>query len=87
MIPEYADRCRAALVKLSNYFNGNKSQIAAACGVSRNSVTYWFRKGYIGRGSAMLIDANPKIPMSKEELRPDIHVWRIYRKPELKQDA
>lgn len=84
MLPEYAEPCKQALTRLLQFFNGNKSQLAAACGVSRNCVSFWFAKGYIGKYSAMIIDMDPMIPMSKEELRPDIRVWSAYKQPERK---
>ena len=84
MLSQYAHPCKQALDKLLAYFNGNKSQMAAACGVSRNAVSFWFSKGYIGRTSAMTIDADPTVPMSKEELRPDIKYWGAYKQPKPK---
>lgn len=80
---KYKAQCEQALNELLAYYGGNKSQMAAACGVTRNAVSFWFTKRYIGRDSAIVIDLNPNIPFTKEQLRPDIKVWSIYRQPEL----
>lgn len=80
---KYAAQCEKALNELLDYFGGNKSQMAAACGVTRNCVSFWFSKKHIGRETALAIDMNPHIPFTKEQLRPDIKVWSIYRQPAL----
>lgn len=79
MHPRYINPCKDALNKLLDHFAGNKSQLAHACGVSRNCVSFWFSKGYVGRETALAIDADPSIPMTKEELRPDIKRWDAYK--------
>lgn len=79
--PTYKEQCTAALYKLLDHFAGNKAQLAASVGVSRNAVSFWFSKGLVGRESAMLIDKDKTIPMSKEELRPDIKAWDAYQQP------
>ena len=79
--PEYLELTRPALERLLVLCGGNKTQLAAVCKVSRNAVSTWFNKGYVGRSAAMRIDADPTIPMTKEELRPDVRVWSIYKQP------
>lgn len=79
MHPLYAEDCKEALDKLLAWVGGNKSQLASLCGVTRNTVTFWFSKGYIGRDSAMVLGANPNVPFTKEQLRPDIKCWSIYK--------
>lgn len=78
---EYKTACRKALNELLAYFGGNKSQLAAATGVTRNTVSFWFTRGKIGRSTAMAVHDNPSIPFTREQLRPDIKVWSIYRQP------
>jgi hypothetical protein len=80
----YRPAAKEALDALLAYFGGNKSQLAAACGVTRNTVSFWFSKQYIGRDSAMVIDGREDIPFGKEFLRPDIKVWSVYKQPATK---
>ena len=76
---DYKPACRKALNDLLAYFGGNKSQLAAAVGVTRNTVSFWFTRGQIGRSSAMTVHKSKSIPFTREQLRPDIKVWDIYK--------
>ncbi len=77
----YRPAAKKALDELLIFFGGNKSQLAKACGVTRNTVSFWFAKQYLGRDSAMVIDGRSDIPFTKEQLRPDIKVWSAYKHP------
>ena len=79
MHPLYANDCKKGLEKLLAWAGGNKTQLAKVCGVTRNTVSFWFSKGYIGRDSAAVVGSNPNIPITKEELRPDIKHWDHYK--------
>lgn len=81
MHPNYSVACKAALNELIAWTGGNKSQLARVCGVTRNAVSFWVSKGYIGRETAMAIDADKAIPFTKEQLRPDIKFWTVYKAP------
>ena len=78
---DYGPLCHEAFLKLVDWFGGNKAQLARTIGVSRNVISKWTGKRRIGRLGAMLVDAHPDIPFTKEQLRPDIKMWDCYKKP------
>lgn len=78
---DYKKACRLALTDLLAYYGGNKTQMAVATGVTRNAVSFWFTRGKIGRGTAMVVHKDPTIPFTREQLRPDIKVWSVYKQP------
>jgi hypothetical protein len=43
--------------------------------MSRNTVSYWFTRGQIGRVAAKKFGSMKAIPFTKEQLRPDIKDW------------
>ena len=71
----YDELRRKALDDLLSYYGDNKTQLALAFGVSRNAISYWFTRGRIGRRSAELLDSMDT-PFTKEQLRPDIKIWK-----------
>ena len=58
-------------------FDFNKSDIASACGVERQTVYHWFRRGRISATAAMRLESHEKLEglITKEEMRPDVSEW------------
>lgn len=62
---------KSALDKLLAKFGGSKNELSRSTGFSRNSVSFWFSKGYMGRRAAeTLVGKGYKL----EELRPDLFI-------------
>lgn len=74
----YQKQCRKKLDQLLAFFNNNKLQMATKLNVSRTLVFAACRQGYVGRRIALAVDLDPSIPMTKEDLRPDIKAWEAY---------
>jgi hypothetical protein len=67
-------QCQTALDLLLAHF-GSKAEMARQAKMSRNTVSYWFTRGQIGRVAAKKYGSMKTIPFTKEELRPDIKDW------------
>lgn len=65
---------KAALDKFLNHakFGGNKNKMASELGFTRNAVSFWFSKGYMGHMAAMKISSDPNSGFTMRDLRPDI---------------
>lgn len=59
-----------ALYTLLPRFDNNKNKMARELGFARNTVSFWFSKGYLGRNAAKKISTDLKIPL--RDLRPDL---------------
>ena len=59
-----------ALFGLLEECNMNKYEMARMFGVSRNTVSWWFTRGYIGRKAARDMDRLGMFSM--KEMRPDL---------------
>jgi hypothetical protein len=66
--------CRKALDLLLAHF-GTKAEMARQARMSRNTVSYWFTRGQIGRVAAKKFGSMKTLPFTKEQLRPDIANW------------
>lgn len=54
-------------------FQGNKNKMASELGFTRNAVSFWFSKGYMGHQAAVKIAERKDLPFGLNDLRPDIH--------------
>jgi len=77
MIDTVDKQKKEALGRLWRCFDFNKSELAKACGVDRNTVYRWFSRGYISATCAIRIESHPNVAgnVTKEELRPDVQEW------------
>jgi transposase len=68
---------KTALGVLWKCFNFNKSDMAKAAGVERQTVYNWFRRGRISATAALRLEHHSKVMLiiSKEEMRPDVTEW------------
>lgn len=66
--------CRKSLDMLLTHF-GTKAEMARQVKMSRNTVSYWFTRGQVGRVAAKKFGSMKTIPFTKEQLRPDIMDW------------
>lgn len=66
--------CRKALDLLLAHF-GTKAEMARQAKMSRNTVSYWFTRGQVGRMAAKKFGSMKHLPFTKEQLRPDIANW------------
>lgn len=73
--PAHAATAADALQTLYMHFGQNKRQMAKGLGVTEAVVHYYFRRGYVGKAIAKVIDDRKDIPITKEQLRPDISSW------------
>lgn len=67
-------KCQKAMDLLLAHL-GSKAEMARQAKMSRNTVSYWFTRGQIGRVAAKKFGSMKAIPFTKEELRPDIVDW------------
>ena len=67
-------KCQNALDQLLAHF-GTKAEMARQAKMSRNTVSYWFTRGQIGRVAAKRFGSMKSLPFTKEQLRPDIGNW------------
>lgn len=72
---QYRLQQKASVEKLLSYFNGNKTAMARAIGLHPQNGPQWVRLGRVSREAARRFDADPAIPLTKEELRPDVLTW------------
>ena len=70
--PQALALTKAALNKLLEENGGSKNELARVTGFSRNSVSFWFSKGYIGRRAAEQLVQSKQYTL--KELRPDLFV-------------
>ena len=61
--------CTAALNRIDRRY-ASRNIMARELGVSRNTVTYWFTKGFIGHAAAVRMHQAGILPL--EESRPDL---------------
>jgi hypothetical protein len=73
-IKPFKVECRQALELLLAHF-GSKAEMARQAKMSRNTVSYWFTRGQIGRVAAKKYGSMRTVPFTKEQLRPDIANW------------
>lgn len=73
-IKPFKVECRKALDMLLAHF-GTKAEMARQAKMSRNTVSYWFTRGQVGRVAAKKFGAMKTPPFTKEQLRPDIKDW------------
>ena len=68
---------KQALGVLWKCFNFNKSDLAEAVGVERQTVYNWFRRGRISATAALRLEHHDKVKgvITKEEMRPDVNEW------------
>ena len=68
---------RRALGVLWKCFKFNKSSIALAAGVKRQTVYNWFRRGRISTTAAKKLEQHilVKCVITKEQMRPDFTEW------------
>lgn len=71
------DKQKQALGVIWRCFEFNKSEIAKACGVNRQTVYHWFRRGRISATAAIALESHEKVKgvITKEEMRPDVNEW------------
>ncbi len=71
------DKQKQALGVIWRCFEFNKSEIAKACGVNRQTVYHWFRRGRISATAAITLESHEKVKgvIKKEEMRPDVNEW------------
>jgi hypothetical protein len=73
-IKPFKAECRKALELLLVHF-GTKAEMARQAKMSRNTVSYWFTRGQVGRVAAKKFGSMKALPFTKEQLRPDIGNW------------
>jgi len=73
-IKPFKAECRQALELLLVHF-GTKAEMARQAKMSRNTVSYWFTRGQVGRVAAKKFGSMKALPFTKEQLRPDIANW------------
>ena len=58
-------------------FNFNKSDLAEAAGVERQTVYNWFRRGRVSAIAALRLESHELVKgiKTKEEMRPDVKKW------------
>lgn len=68
---------RQALGVIWRCFKFNKSDIAKACDVNRQTVYHWFRRGRISATAAIKLESHDAVKgvITKEEMRPDVQEW------------
>lgn len=74
---EIVEQHRKSLGVIWRCFDFNKSDIATACGVERQTVYQWFRRGKISATAAIKLESHEKVKgvITKEEMRPDVTEW------------
>jgi hypothetical protein len=73
-VKPFKAECRQALELLLAHF-GTKAEMARQAKMSRNTISYWFTRGQIGRVAAKKFGTMRAVPFTKEQLRPDIANW------------
>ena len=73
-IKPFKAECQHALELLLVHF-GSKAEMARQAKMSRNTVSYWFTRGQVGRVAAKKFGSMKALPFTKEQLRPDIANW------------
>ena len=75
--PEVKEQHRKALGTVWRCFDFNKSDIARALGVERQTVYLWFSRGKISATAAIKLEQHEKVKgvITKEEMRPDVKEW------------
>ena len=68
---------KIALGVLWKCFKFNKSSIALAAGVKRQTVYNWFRRGRISETAAVKLEQHILVEgiITKEQMRPDVAEW------------
>lgn len=62
---------------IETHFGGNKNRMSRELGFTRNAVSFWFSKGYIGSQAALTIERGlTPMLMTMEQVRPDIALRR-----------
>lgn len=72
---DYEARCREALEILIDWANGSMSQLGKVAGYSTPTVMYWVKTGRVSKSGAVRIAEFPGVPLTKEQIRPDIKIW------------
>lgn len=75
--PEIKEQHRKALGVVWRCFDFNKTRMAEACGVNRQTVYQWFRRGKISATAAIKLENHEKVKgvITKEQMRPDVNEW------------
>jgi len=73
-VKPFKAECRQALDQLLVHF-GTKAEMARQAKMSRNTISYWFTRGQVGRVAAKKFGSMKALPFTKEQLRPDIVNW------------
>jgi DNA-binding transcriptional regulator YdaS (Cro superfamily) len=75
--PEIKEQHRKALGVVWRCFGFNKTRMAEACGVNRQTVYQWFRRGKISATAAIKLENHDKVKgvITKEQMRPDVNEW------------
>ena len=68
--PDKRSLAEEALEKLLVKYDGNKNRMARELGFARNTISFWFSKGYIGRTAARKIAGGGELRL--QDLRPDV---------------
>ena len=68
---------KKALGVLWKCFDFNKSAMAVAAGVERQTVYNWFRRGRVSATAALRLERDILVGgvINKEEMRPDVKEW------------
>jgi len=75
MNKKHVEEQKKALGCLWRDFNYNKSSLAKALNVSRQTVNNWFKRGRISATQAIFAEQLEQVTITKEEMRPDIKEW------------
>lgn len=71
--PEHKAQAEKNLNALLNEYFTDKSHMNRELQVSRNTVSWWFKRKMIGKTTAKKIGADPNYRFSAWDLRPDCH--------------
>lgn len=74
---EIKEQHKKALGVVWKCFDFNKSEIARAADVERQTVYQWFARGKISATAAIKLESHEKVKgvITKEEMRPDVSEW------------
>lgn len=72
IFPEEKASCRACLDALLAQYDGNKNEMARGLDYTRNAISWWFTKGYVGAQAALELEQRKGSPLKLEHMRPDM---------------
>lgn len=79
------EKCKEALDAMLVTYGDNKNEMARKLGFTRNAISWWFSKGYVGSQAALRIEEETGLAMAK--IRPDIHSRRQHVAKKLEEIA